>query len=408
MVRTALKSPSTPRAGNGDSACPHVALLVETSLASGRDILRGIGRYVREHRPWALFHEPRSLEESGPRWLKNWKGDGIIARVQNRQIADLVRQTRLPVVDVLGLVPEAGIPLVHVDDREIARLAAEHLRERGFRHFGYYGLADENWSVRRRDYFRNWLGSAGRQLAVCEQPRHDRSQASWENRENELARWICSLPKPVGVMVCSDQRGLDFLEACRRARVTVPDAVAVVGVDNDEALCEIAHPPLSSVWPAHNQVGYEAAALLDRLMQGGRPPTAPILIAPSGVKTRQSTDVLAIADPNISQALRVIREQGCLGIGVDDVSAAAGLSRSVLQRRFRKILGKTVHQEILNIRLQRACTLLTETALPLIEVAEQAGFTHQEYLGVVFRTRFGKTPAQFRREAGDRPRSPLG
>jgi LacI family transcriptional regulator len=137
-------------------------------------------------------------------------------------------------------------------------------------------------------------------------------------------------------------------------------------------------------------------------MKGGRPPKSPVLIAPSGVKTRQSTDVLAIADPNVSRALHLIREQGCLGLGVDEVAAAAGLSRSVLQRRFRKILGKTVHQEILDIRLKRACTLLAETDLPLIEVAEQAGFTHQEYLGVVFRTRLGMTPAQFRREAGDR------
>jgi LacI family transcriptional regulator len=357
---------------------------------------------MRENQPWAIFHEPRSLEESGPCWLKSWQGDGIIARVQNRQIADLVHHTHLPVVDVLGLVPGAGIPLVHVDNSKIARLAAEHLRERGFRHFGYYGLSDENWSAQRRDYFREWLGEFGRHLAIYEQPRHDRSQASWEDREDELAQWILQLPKPAGVMVCSDQRGLDFLEACRRARVAVPDTVAVVGVDNDEALCDIAHPPLSSVLPAHHQVGYEAAALLDRLMKGGRPPKSPVLIAPGGVKTRQSTDVLAIADRNVARALRLIRERGCLGVGVDEVSAAAGLSRSVLQRRFRKILGKTVHQEILDIRLKRARALLTETDMPLIEVAEQAGFTHQEYLGVVFRTRFGMTPAQFRREAGDR------
>lgn len=381
-------------------ACRHVALLVETSLASGRDILRGIGRYVRERRSWALFHEPRSLEESGPRWLATWRGDGIIARVQNRSIADLVRQTGLPVVDVLGLVPEAGIPLVHVDDREIARLAAEHLRERGFRHFGFYGLSAENWSARRRDWFRDCLGDPGRALAVIEQPRHDRSEASWDDRENELAQWIQRLPKPAGVMVCSDQRGLDFLEACRRAGVAVPDEVAVVGVDNDEALCEIANPPLSSVWPAHNQVGYEAAALLDRLMSGAPAPAEAILIAPGGVKTRQSSDVLAVEDRNLARALQVIRARACTGLNVDEVAEAAGLSRSVLQRRFREVLAKTVHEAILDMRLKRACELLTETELPLIDIAEQAGFKHQEYLGAVFRAHLGKTPAQFRREAG--------
>lgn len=377
-----------------------MALLVETSLASGRDILRGIGRFARECKTWALYHQPRSLEESGPSWLRGWRGDGIIARLQTRELADLVKETGLPVVDVLGLVPEAGFPLVHVDDREIARLAAEHLQESGFRNFGFYGLAGENWSGRRREFFREWLARAGRELHVCEQARHESATATWEDAEEELVRWVLRLPKPAGVLVCSDQRGLNFLEACRRASVTVPDEVAVVGVDNDEALCEIAHPPLSSVWPAHPQVGYEAAALLDRLMAGDGPPAAPILIAPGGVKTRQSSDVLAVEDRNLARALRFIRERACVGLSVDEVAEAAGLSRSVLQRRFRAVLGKTVHAEILAVRVKRACELLTETDLPLFEVAEQAGFTHQEYLGAVLQRQLGKTPAQFRREGG--------
>ena len=400
MATAAPRSRAETLSQRDSVVCRHVALLVETSLASGRDILRGIGRYVRERRAWALFHEPRSLEESGPRWLATWRGDGIIARVQNHQIANLVKQTGLPVVDVLGLVPEAGIPLVHVDDREIASLAAEHLRERGFRHFGFYGLFEENWSARRRDCFRDCLGDSGRNLTVFEQPRHERSEASWDDRENELAQWVLQLPKPVGVLVCSDQRGLNFLEACRRAGVAVPDEVAVVGVDNDEALCGIANPPLSSVWPAQIQVGYEAAALLDRLMAGEPAPAAPTLIAPVGVKTRQSSEVLAVEDRNVARALQFIRGRACGGLNVDEVAEAAGLSRSVLQRRFREMLGKTVHEAILDIRLKRAGELLTETELPLIDVAEQSGFKHQEYLGAVFRARTGKTPAQFRREAG--------
>ncbi len=401
MTATASKPKPTPRRlAIAGPRCPRVALLVETSLASGRDILRGIGRYVREHRTWALVHEPRSLEESLPAWLKNWDGDGIIARIQNREIANHVRSTGVPVVDVLGLVPEAGLPLVHVDDGEIARLAAEHLIERGFRHFGYFGLADENWSVRRREFFQTRLAQAKGRLSVYEQPRHDPTRTSWIEREEELARWIRELPKPAGVMVCSDQLGLAFLEACRRAGVAVPDEVAVVGVDNDEALCEIAYPPLSSVWPAHQQVGYEAAALLDRLMRGKRAPAAPVIIAPGGVKTRRSTDVLAIEDRNVARALQLIREHACSSLDVEKVAEGAGLSRSVLQRRFRRTLAKSVHEAIRDERLKRACQLLAETDLPLAEVAEQSGFKHQEYLGAVLRKHLNRTPAQFRREAG--------
>jgi len=393
----------------GGSGRPYrrVLLLVETSLASGRDILRGIARYVRERGDWALFHEPRGLEVRAPSWLADWQGDGIIARIQSSALAQAVQATGLPVVDVLGLVPEAKLPLVHVDNRAIARMAADHLHERGFRNFGFYGLSEENWSLQRRDSFCERVAELGGTVSVCEQPRHDRDTAGWLQREGDLLRWLGALPKPAGVMVCSDQCGLAFLEACRQTGVSVPEEVAVIGVDNDDALCEIAFPPLSSVWPAHQRVGYEAAALLDRLMAGGKPPSWPILVPPLGVVTRRSTDVLAIPDRGLARALQVIREQACQGLSVDEVAAAAGLSRSVLQRRFRAQLGRTVHQAILEVRIRRACQLLRETDLPIAEVAEQAGFRHQEYLGAVLKKRLGKTPAQIRRESEIRPQPPL-
>jgi len=376
-----------------------VALLVETSLASGREMLRGIGRYIREHRRWALFHDPRVLSGEPAKWLESWRGDGIIARVDSPAVADLILRRGLPAVDVLGVVTENKIPLVHVDDREIARLATEHLLERGFRNFGYLGITGINWSERRRDAFKEWLSKAGFGVAVYAEKRFSQFDTQWQKGANALARWISKLPKPAGVMVCSDQKGINLLEGCRRAEVAVPDEVAVVGVDNDEPLCEIALPSLSSVWPSHAQVGYRAAALLDRLMAGERPPDAPILVPPGGIKTRQSSDTLAVKDQNIAKAISVIREHACVGINVDEVAAHAGLSRSVLQRRFRQHLGKTIHDELLNVRIRRACQLLTETDFPLIDIAEECGFKHQEYMGVVFRTRLNKTPAEFRRTA---------
>lgn len=373
----------------------HVALLVETSLASGRDILCGIARYVREHEPWALYHEPRSLEESVPRWLRSWKGDGIIARIQNPGIAAAVKATRLPVVDVLGVVPKERFPLVHVDDEAIAIAAVEHLRERGFRHFAYFGIEKENWSECRRDSFADAVRDAGFDEAIYELPRA--AADSWETIEDELAEWIRRLPKPVGVMVCSDQRGPLVLEACRRAACAVPDEVAVVGVDNDVPLCQVCNPPLSSVQPGHEQVGYEAAALLERLMNRGPNLKSPILVEPQAVVTRQSSDVLAIEDRQIATALRLIREAAGQGTRVEALARQVGLSRSVFQRRFRAALKRSVHQEILNARLKRARELLAETDLALAEIAERTGFKHQEYLGAVFKARLGSTPAQFRR-----------
>lgn len=377
-----------------------MALLVETSLASGREILRGIARYIREHEAWALYHEPHSLEESGPRWLRRWKGDGIIARIQTRLMAKELAASRIPVVNVLGVVPNLPFPLVHVDNGAIARLAAEHLLERGFDRFGYFGIEGENWSEQRYASLCAAVAGVQREVPVYRLPRDARGRHSWERAEDKLARWVAALPKPTGILVCSDQRGPQFLEACRRADVSVPDEIAVIGVDNDEPLCEVCLPPLSSIEPGHQSVGYEAAALLDGLLRGLAPPKRPFLVEPQQIVTRMSTDVLAVADPRIGAALRLIRERAHTGLRVEAIAREVGLSRSVLQRRFRELLKRSVHQELLAARVKRARELLVRTDLTLAAVAARAGFKHQEYMGAVFRARLSKTPAQVRRESG--------
>lgn len=383
---------------NLDFKLPHVALIVETSHGSGRDILRGISAYTRQRRNWSLYHESRSLSEVAPGWLAHWQGDGIIARIQNPQLAEAVKATGLPVVDALGIVSDTGFPLVHVDNQAISLFAADHLLELGLRKFGFLGIRGENWSAERRDAFREITDSKGCPLHVFEATRVELREMAWGQRVDTLVTWIQQLPRPCGVMVSSDQLGSDFMEACRRASVSVPDDIAVIGVDNDETLCEVAQPPLSSVCPDHMAVGYQAATVLDAILQGEAPPSSPSLIAPRKIITRRSTDVLAIADANVAKALRIIRAHGCEDIHVDQIVRYSGLSRSVLQRRFREVLGTTIHTEILNFRLKHACHLLAETEMSLMEIAERSGFKHHEYMGAVFKAKLEKTPSQFRRE----------
>jgi LacI family transcriptional regulator len=378
---------------------PHVALLVETSLASGRDILRGIARYVREHDPWALYHEPHSLEESVPAWLKRWRGDGIIARVQSRRMAAMLAATGIPVIDVLGIVPKLPFPLVHVDDTAIARLAADHLIGRGMRRFGYFGIEGENWSEARYAGFCTAVAAFQAQVPAYRVSRDAGGRRSWERAENKLARWVAALPKPSGVLVCSDQRGAQFLEACRRADVVVPDEIAVISVDNDEPLCEVCQPALTSIEPGHQAVGYRAAETLDRFMRSRSEVRMRMFVEPRQVITRGSTDVVAVDDASVGAALRIIREHAHQGIRVDAIAQAVGVSRSVLQRRFRASLKRSLHQELLAARIRHARELLLHTALPLAAVAERAGFKHQEYMGAVFRDRLGRTPAQVREES---------
>jgi LacI family transcriptional regulator len=381
---------------------PRVALLVETSQASGRDILRGIARYIREQGPWSIFHhEPRSLERSVPGWLKNWDGDGIIARIQNPAMAATLASIGIPTVDVLGRVKDANFPLVHVDDAAIGRLGAEHLHERGFRHFGFFGIQGENWSARRREAFTHRAADWQCRTAVLEVHRRMISSSSWEHFEDKLATWIANLSKPAGVMLASDQLGPYLLEACRRAAVHVPEEIGVVGVDNDELWCWISDPPLSSIQPNHVRVGYEAARLLYQLLDGQPLPRQPLLVPPSNIVTRLSTNILAVADPFVVAAVRFIQEHACEGINVADVVEHVAVCRSILQRHFQSSLKRTIHDEIIRVRLERAKELLGETDLPLQQVAKEAGFRHQEYMGAVFKARLGLTPSRFRRAAKD-------
>lgn len=385
------RRPPLPPAG-----APHVALLVETSLASGRDILTGIARYVSEHEPWLLFHEARGLEDRLPRWLQGWKGHGIIARVQSPSMVRALKQTGLPVVDVLGIVPRSGFPVVHVDDAAIGSMAADHLLDRGLRHFAFYGLEKENWSGAREEAFCATLRKHGCAVAVRRAKRHVLDDTTWERHQEELRRWIRTLPTPVGIMVCSDQRGSFVLEACRRAGVAVPGEAAIIGVDNDEPLCNVCHPPLTSVWPNHSLVGYEAAALLQKLMRGAATVPARITTPPKTIVTRQSTDTLAVKDEVVARALRAIRERACHRIRIDEVARSVGVSRSVLQRRFHAALGCTINEKLIAHRLETAKRLLMETDLTLPDIAERSGFQHPEYMAYVFQRQTGTSPARHR------------
>lgn len=379
--------PSLPRR-------PRVALLVETSLGSGREILAGIGRFLREEGPWEIYHEPRHLTDACPKWLSRWDGDGIIARLQTPAMAAAVAATGLPAVDVLGVAPHPKIPVVRVDEGAIARLAAEHLVERGFRHLAFLGLRGEPWSLARETAFAQAAREAGASFDALQISRSPKG--GWEAQQAQLAAWVAGLPRPVGIMACNDPPGRQLLEACRSAGIAVPEDAAVVGVDNDGPVCDVCDPPLSSVEVGHERLGHAGARLLAQLMQGKKAqPPAPI--APLALVTRQSSDIMAVADPVLAQALAFIRKNAFGPVDVDDVVRAAPASRSTLNRKFQAALRHGVADEIIRVRLQRAKVLLATTDHTLDAVARMCGYVHPEYFGVVFRRTEGLSPAKWRR-----------
>jgi LacI family transcriptional regulator, galactose operon repressor len=377
---------------------PNVALLIETSNAYARGLLGGIRTYLRAHGPWSIYLGEQRRGEPAPDWLRRWQGDGIIARIESAEIARALLKMRCPVVDVSAARHMPSLANVETDDAEIARLAAGHLLERGFRELAFCGDERFQWSNQRRDHFAAAVAAAGRRCHVYQPASRRRRTSGWEEEKHDLRGWLAGLPKPVGILAAYDIRGRQVLDVCRELEIDVPDQVAVIGVDNDELLCDLATPPMSSIVPDTSRTGFEAARMLDVLMQGGRIAPGARLVKPLGIVTRRSTDVLALEDAEVCAAIRYIREHATDGIKVDDVLRAVPLSRRVLESRFQKLLGRTPHDEIVRVQLERVKQLLLETDLPLAAIAERAGYKHVEYLTVVFKRVVGQPPSTFRQE----------
>jgi len=223
------------------------------------------------------------------------------------------------------------------------------------------------------------------------------ARTAWHTRQQGLFRWLKKLPKPVAIVTWITEQGREVINACRRAGLLVPEQVAVLAADNDELLCEACVPSLSGIALTSERVGHEAAAMLDRLMHGARPRKRPLLIAPTGVVARQSTDTLAVGDPDLAAALSFIRSHATDPIQVGDVLRAVAVSRRWLERRFREILGRGPGAEIRRVRLARAKMLLAETEMPVPQVAARCGFGSREYLANVFKSQTGLSPRQYRR-----------
>jgi len=365
-----------------------VALLIETSNAYARGLLRGVMAYVREHQPWGLRLTEHGRGEVSRGELVEWKGQGIIARVENERIAATLRDFRRPVVDVSAARLLPKLPWVETDDAAIAKAAADHLLSRGLTNFGFYGDDRFNWSRWRQEAFHRCIAAAG---FAC-------SDAPQARGTGKLADWVRALPKPAGVMACYDIRGRELIDACRAAEVEIPDEVAVIGVDDDELLCELSDPPLSSVIPDVRRTGWVAAEILDAWMSGSRPAELQHPIPPLGVATRRSTDMLAVEDADLAAAVRFIREHACDGITVADVVGKLPLSRRVLESRFERVLGRSPHAEILRVRLERVKQLLTQPGWTLDAIAHKTGFHHGEYLSAVFKRETNLTPGAYRRQ----------
>jgi LacI family transcriptional regulator len=286
----------------------------------------------------------------------------------------------------------------------VAKLAADQLVERGFQHFGYCGFDSLYYSLQRARHFSECLTSLGYSVSVFESRRSSTAtysgtlEAQGALDADAMLRWIRSLPRPCGVMACNDLRGQQVIDICGRADVLVPEEVSVIAVGNDDVICELCDPTLSSIEPNTHKMGHAAAALLDAMVHGQEPPCEATLVGPLGAVLRQSTDSLSIADSQITRALHFIRRHASDGIDVSDVLRNLTLSRRTLERRFMQLVGRSPKEEIIRMQVEQVKQLLVRTDYRLARIAELAGFDHVEYMCKVFKKKTGLTPGQYRKE----------
>lgn len=376
---------------------PHVAVLIETSRSYGRELLSGVRSYLSDHGPWSVFMQLRSLDSSLPPWLQSWDGDGIIARISSDEMYEAIEGLDVPVVELRMMAREQSFPFVGVDNASMGRIVAEHFMSNGLRHFGVFRNDSHPYFRERCDNFIETVHQAGYQCQPFNTDFPGEAPEAWERSQQQIAAWLTSLPKPIGIMACTDQLGFWLLDACRRAGLNVPDEVAVVGAENDESLCAMATPTMSSVAFGGDRVGYRAAELLDEMMAGGPAPRQPILFDPLGIVVRTSSDSVAIEDEDLARAALYIRDHATEGIRVADVLTSVAVSRSHLERGFREHLGRTPNQEILRRKLQAATTILRETDDALKVVAVRCGFRHTQNFVATFKQHFDITPGEYRR-----------
>ena len=396
------------------SDSPRVVILTSTIVKGLHEMLQGVLQYAQEHGPWRIYQQENRPWMYRLQDLKQWGCTGIIAADHHSvEEARLIAATGVPVVVLLQPHPmrQTSYPLfpfscVRWDSLEIGRMAANYFLERRFTRFAFIGdtRPETYWSIERERGFRQTLRKAGHRTCHLYGPCTEAEQRDWATERPRMEAWLKALPKPVALFAPNDRRGKQVLDACLDAGVSVPDEVAVLGVDNDEWICEASVPTQSSIRCDPKPAGYRIAEHLDRLMRGERLRKREFRVAPTSVVTRQSTDWLAIADERMARALKHIRGASSNpDLRVSDIASVCGLSRRATEIRFRNATGRTVREEIEHVRLEHLKVMLVESDLKISEVALRCGFACETHLGRVFRKRFGLTMGQFRAKARSLP-----
>ena len=361
-------------------------------------LLRGVVQYSNIKGPWAFYRQPGKHEGTLPQ-LDLRQADGIIARIPNtpKSLSKLPGDVPAITIGYRKIIP--GLPQILGDTVSIGKIAADYFLSKGFKNFGFCGFDEMHWSRERGEAFSQTIKNSGFDVSIYKNLSGARRK-SWTLEQQSIAKWLKSLDRPTAILACNDDRGQHILVGCKLAKLRVPDDISVLGVDNDKFVCGLSYPPLSSIALSSEKAGYESAELLDKLMRRKHVPDTTVMVHPTHVVTRQSTDILAIEDVQLAEAINFIHKHSDTTISVEDVADSLAVSRRSIERKFRKALNHSVSDEIRRTRAGHIIKMLLGTDLTITQIGLALGYNDLTHIARYFREETGMTPLAYRDKFG--------
>jgi LacI family transcriptional regulator len=381
---------------------PRVIFLTDLTEEYAKNLLKGIVRYSKKHEPWVLCKMPFSYRvehevEGVLRWAKEWKADGIIAQFYNTDRVSIFKENGIAAIAQDFKARFTEIPNITGAHRMTGRMGADYFIQKGFKNFAFYGFKDIVWSYERCEGFVEEIGKYHLNKNFYEYQNTDFKEL-WYYESAPLVAWLKQLPKPVALMACDDNQGHHIAEVCQQCGIKIPEEIALLGVDNDEAVCTLSDPPLSSINQAVEKGGYETARLMDKMIKNPNGRYSDVVVYPTHVITRQSTDIYATNDKHISTVLQYIHRNIDKKLKIDEITKMVPLSRRLLENRFKQEIGLPVYTYIMNLRIERFAHHLLESDAPVVEISENTGFPDYKNVARQFKKIKGCTPSEYRKQ----------
>lgn len=378
-----------------------IILLFDVSEHYGRSLLRGIVRYSKEHGPWLFCRMPLYYRETLGmkgivKFAKEWGAHGIIGQLYNDNGIKTALKAGLCLVGEDFKERFTEIPNITGGYFEAGKMGAEYFLKKGFRNFAFYGYRDIVWSRERLEGYEQYLNDKGFPVHYFDQQLMP-GRGLWYYKPSELSEWLKSLPKPIALMACDDDKAQHITEACNQAGIAIPEEIAVLGVDNDEMTCNLSDTPISSVNLDTEIGGYEAAKLMDLMIHKKIKKHYDVYVMPTHIVTRQSTDITSADDQHIVKALKFIHQGIEEKMNVSQVLKEVPLCRRSFEKRFYDTTGSSVYKYIYHLKIQKFAERLLETEKSVFEIALELGFSMSNNVARQFKQVKGCTPTQYRK-----------